>query len=105
MLGIKLKPYLVINVRGPKPCRGTIIGIEGENRARLCANDPNLIDVLDDHNRLADRPVVVNEHRDQLIHGVRANKKLTLRSGRLIDKFGSHILQVQCNLNPHGEKA
>jgi hypothetical protein len=76
----------------------TIVRIRREDRG---SGGPDLVNVLNDDEGLADGLVGMDENGDFLVDGVGLEKKLALRSKRLFKKIILNSFDVQGNPGPH----
>nr|BAJ93349.1 predicted protein [Hordeum vulgare subsp. vulgare] len=94
--------HLVVDVGCPEAGDGTVIWVGGEERGRA---GPDLVDVLDDGERLADGPAGVDEDGDLLAHRVGGEEELALVEQVLLQVLVAHALEVQRHAHADRERA
>jgi hypothetical protein len=97
--------YLVVNVGGPEASHGAVVRVGGEEARAAVRKD--LVQVLRDVLRLADRPTVVDEHGHLLVHRVGAAEEVALVAEEvfLLGVAVGEALEVEREARPDGVRA
>nr|GME01625.1 putative late blight resistance protein homolog R1A-4 [Ipomoea batatas] len=83
---------LIQAIKHPKAVDGPVIRI-GRHDSRT--GSPDLIDILEDYEGLANRVLVVNDNRDFLVNWIRFEKKIALGRKILLQELVSYRLGVE----------
>jgi hypothetical protein len=94
----KRNQYLFVDVGSPKSVSSTIIRIRREDGR---TGGPDVVNVLNNDEGLADGLVGMDESRDFLVDGIGSEKKLALRIQRLFKKLILNSFDVKGNPSPH----
>ena len=95
--------YLVAGVGCPEASGGAFVGVGWEDRPA----SEQLVDVLQDDERLADGPAVVDEHGHLLVHGVGLEEELALVAVEvlLLEVLVAQTFEAQRKLHTQSERA
>jgi len=88
--------YLVAGVGCPEASGGAFVGVGWEDRPA----SEQLVDVLQDDERLADGLAVVDEHGHLLMHGVGRQEEVALVLEVLLDVAIAQVLEMERNPDP-----
>lgn len=96
-----METNLIVDVGGPEPSDGSVVGLGRENRRSIWA--PSLVDVLNDDVGLTHGFVIVNQNRDLLVNGIRFKEQLALSTVCLLEKLVPNRFEVESDSGPHDE--
>mgnify|MGYP003702824995 CR=1 FL=1 len=97
--------YLVVDVLCPEPLDGAAVWVTGQYGRGAIGGRPDLVDVLDDDERLGEGLAVVEQHGDLLVHRVGPEQQLALLPPRLLQQLVLHALELQRYHDAHHERA